>query len=254
MKIALFQQDTLWADPKGNRDKLDAALRSAGKADLYVFPEMFSTGFATVPEGIAEEDPCETLQWMKEKADEYDAAIAGSVALHVDGSYRNRFYFVTPGGGVTFYDKHHLFTYGGEHHRFTGGDERVIVEWRGVRFRLIVCYDLRFPVWIRNEGGYDALICIASWPVPRQGAFDALLRARAIENQCYVLGVNRVGDDPSCKYAGGTALIDPYGETLSKVEYGVEGTASGEIDMQALEEFRKKFPVLSDADKFSINV
>lgn len=252
MKTALVQSDIIWADPEANRRHLDDLLSSLPKVDICVLPEMFSTGFATLPEGIAEEDPCETLGWMKSKAAEMDCAIAGSIAIHSNGCYFNRFYFVKPDGSVTQYDKHHLFTYGGEHKRFTRGNDRVVVEWRGVRFLLNVCYDLRFPVWSRNRKDYDAAIYVASWPSVRQFPWDTLLRARAIENQCFVLGVNRVGKDPSCEYGGGTAFISPYGETLAAPEYGHEGVVTADLNMSVLEAFREKFPVLDDGEDFEI--
>jgi predicted amidohydrolase len=209
---------------------------------------MFSTGFCTQPEGIAESCDSDTLKWMKRKAAEIDAAIAGSIAVEQDGKYYNRFYFVKPDGSVTYYDKKHLFTYGGEHLRFTAGDERVVVEWRGVRILLEVCYDLRFPIWARNRGDYDMILYVASWPTPRVAAWSSLLVARAIENQCYVAGVNRVGTDPACEYCGGSVIIDPYGRTIASCADNTECEATAEVDMEALEAFREKFPVLKDAD------
>jgi predicted amidohydrolase len=209
---------------------------------------MFSTGFCTHPEGIAENTDGQTLQWMKNKAAEIDAAIAGSVAVHEDGRYYNRFYFVTPDRKVVQYDKKHLFTFGGEHERFTAGTERVVVKFRGVRILLEVCYDLRFPIWSRNHGDYDMIIYVASWPSVRIGAWKSLLVARAIENQCYVAGVNRVGSDPGNEYSGGSMVIDPYGKVIASCEDGVQMSASVEIDMGMLEAFRQKFPVLNDSD------
>ena len=247
MKTTILQRDIKWGDPKANIQRADEAISRNPGSDLYVLPEMFSTGFCTSPEGIAERDDT-TLQWMKSKASEIDAAIAGSIAVEEDGKYYNRFYFVKPDGEVTHYDKKHLFTYGGEHLRFTAGDERVVVEWRGVRILLEVCYDLRFPIWARNRGDYDMILYVASWPTPRVGAWSALLVARAIENQCYVAGVNRVGNDPACEYCGGSVIIDPYGAKIAKCEISQESEATAEIDMAALEAFRRKFPVLLDAD------
>ena len=248
MKITILQQNILWANPTANVRKADEAINQNPGADLYVLPEMFSTGFCTNPEGIAESTESETLQWMKDKAATTDAAIAGSVAVTEDGKYYNRFYFVKPDGSVTHYDKKHLFTYGGEHLRFTAGEERVVVEWKGVRILLEVCYDLRFPVWARNRGDYDMILYVASWPTPRVSAWSALLVARAIENQCYVAGVNRVGTDPACVYCGGCVIIDPYGKTLAACEMNQECEASAEVDMDKLNAFREKFPVLNDAD------
>ena len=165
MKITILQRDIEWANPSVNINRADEAIDRNPGSDIYVLPEMFSTGFCTNPEGIAESDNSETLQWLKRKAAAIDAAIAGSVAVKDGDKYYNRFYFVTPDGEVTYYDKKHLFTYGGEHLRFTAGEERKVVEFRGVRFLLEVCYDLRFPVWCRNvQQGYDLLICAANWP------------------------------------------------------------------------------------------
>ena len=227
-------------------------------ADLFVLPEMFSTGFATSPEGIAEEidsgGNCFTLGWMRQTASEHDCAIAGSVAVKdTDGRFFNRLFFVTPDGCFS-YDKHHLFTYGGENLRYSAGQERVVVVWRGVRILLQVCYDVRFPVFARNvleEDGnpeYDAIIYVASWPAKRVPTWKKLLPARAIENQCYVLAVNRVGSDPACDYIGGTMVIDAMGNTVASCPDGEETYICTDIDMDALRRFRSKFPVLKDAD------
>ncbi len=248
MKISILQLDLVWENPQENLRKADAAIASAPGADLYVLPEMFPTGFCTVPDGVAEPEGGLVLPWMKDKAARTDAALAGSVAVRHEGRYYNRFYFVTPDGSVTWYDKKHLFTYGGEHERFTAGDKRVVIEFRGVRIMLLVCYDLRFPIWSRNHGDYDMILYVASWPVTRMNAWKSLLVARAIENQCYVAGVNRVGTDPSNEYGGGSMVIDPYGKMIASCEDGVECSASAEIDIPMLEAFREKFPVLNDSD------
>jgi predicted amidohydrolase len=248
MKVSIIQQDILWADVEENIRRVDAAVDLAPAADLYVLPEMFSTGFCTDPEGIAEEAEGRSIRWMTAKAAELGSALAGSVAVKDNGRYYNRFYFVKPDGSVAQYDKKHLFTYGGEHLRYTAGDERVVVEWKGVRILLEVCYDLRFPIWSRNRGDYDMILYVASWPTPRVSVWNVLLVARAIENQCYVVGVNRVGTDPSCEYCGGSVIIDPYGKTIAACTIGEECEASAEVDMEKLKAFRKKFPVLDDAD------
>lgn len=248
MIVSLIQMNIAWASPEQNRKTAEEAIKSAPGSDLYVLPEMWSTGFATQPDDIAESDNSESLEWMKGMAASTSAAIAGSLAVQcADGSFRNRFYFVKPDGEVTYYDKHHLFTYGGEHLRYKAGDEKVVVEWAGVRFRLIVCYDLRFPGWARNHEDYDVLLCVASWPTPRVEAWRTLLRARAIENQCYVCGVNRIGNDPNCEYCGGTAFIDPYGNA-EEAQKNAAGTITSMIDLTALNAFRAKFPVLKDRD------
>ncbi len=253
MKVTILQRDICWGSPAQNVARAEEALARLEPADLYVFPEMFSTGFCTAPEGMAEPLPSHTLEWMKQTAAAKDAALAGSIAVHDGTHYYNRFYFVHPDGLVQYYDKKHLFTYGSEHTHFTAGNERVIVHFRGVRFLLQVCYDLRFPVWARNTGDYDVILYVASWPIPRIEAWSTLLKARAIENQCYVIGVNRVGTDPSCEYNGRSVIIDPYGKPVVTCPEGEETEATAELDMQALADFRQKFPVLNDADAFRLD-
>lgn len=252
MKICLLQRDIVWADPKNNARLIEEELKRQEKADLFILPEMFSTGFITDSVSDAEAVPSCSLAKMKEWAKLYDAAIAGSIAVNENGRNCNRFYFVKPDGQVTFYDKRHLFTYGGEHERFSAGDQRVVVEWRGVRFLTLVCYDLRFPVWARNLKDYDAIICVANWPAVRSYAWDTLLRARAIENQCFVLAVNRAGSDKVGAYKGGTAFINPLGETVAQCRDFEEDSLNVELSMEELEAFRERFPVLNDADSFTI--
>lgn len=252
MKVALLQTDIAWGDPEANLARAAALIASQPGADLYVLPEMFTTGFATQEDAKLDEDPARTLAWMKEQAAKGDCALTGSVALRDGDRCFNRFFFVKPDGSVTQYDKRHLFTYGGERTRFSGGDQRIVVEWRGVRFLLLVCYDLRFPVWMRNRNDYDAILLVANWPQVRQDAWETLLRARAIENQCYVAGVNRVGQDPVCEYLGGSALINPFGQELVRCPDGQEGIVNAPISLAMLEEFRAKFPVLEDADDFTL--
>lgn len=252
MKITLIQADLLWNDPAGNRARFEQKIAEAGSSDLIVLPEMFSTGFCTQPRLAAEPYGGETLPWMKRIAQDTNCALAGSVAVEENGSYFNRFYFVKPDGSVSQYDKRHLFTYGGEHKEFTAGNKRVIVEYKGWRILLQICYDLRFPVWSRNKNDYDLVLYTANWPTPRVEAWSALLRARAIENLCYVAGINRTGTDPNCSYCGKSALLDFKGQTLADVEPGKEALLSAELDADALRDFRKNFPALQDADRFTL--
>lgn len=249
MKISLLQQDIIWANPSANQQVAEGVLGDLEKSDVYVLPEMFSTGFAVHPEDVAEKDGS-SVRWMQMIAAELDAAICGSVAIEEDGKFANRFYFVKPDGECVYYDKRHLFTYGGEYKRYTKGEERVVVDFRGVRFLLQVCYDLRFPVFARNndETPYDVAIYVASWPTSRIEVWNTLLHARAMENQCYVAAVNRVGEDLACKYCGGTMLIDAYGRTIAECELNKQCAITADLDMEALAAFRKKFPVLDDAD------
>lgn len=252
MKITLCQTDIVWGSPEANCEQLDRMLAGLGKTDLVLLPEMFSTGFATIPDGIAETSPAPTLEWMKRKASEADCAVAGSLSVKDSGKYYNRFYFVKPDGTAEFYDKRHLFTYGGEQLRYSAGKERKVVEWRGARFLLSVCYDLRFPCALRNIGDYDLLLCVASWPSERRYAWDTLLRARAIENQCYVAAVNRTGDDPICSYNGGSVLLDPRGGDIARCSDGNAEMLTAEADLNALRGFRESFPVLDDRDPVSL--
>lgn len=172
--------------------------------------------------------------------------------MAADGTLRNRFYFVKPDGEFDYYDKRHLFTYGGENKHYAPGERRVVVEYKGIRFLLLTCYDLRFPVWARNRGDYDAIIITANWPESRQHVWDALTKARAIENQCYVIAANRTGCDPNCHYTGGSVIIDAKGHTVTQAKGQAAQTITADIDIEALHTFRCKFPVLDDRDEYTI--
>lgn len=248
MKVTLIQMDIVWEDAAANRQTAEHLILSAEKSDIYVLPEMWNTGVTAEPQSVAEDEDGETLLWMKRMSRELDAAVVGGVAVRLqDGTYRNRLYFVKPDGSVDCYDKHHLFTYGGEAIHFVPGEERVTVEWRGLLFRLCICYDLRFPLWVRNTDDYDVLICSASWPAVRTHAWNILTQARAIENQCYVLGVNRIGSDPVCQYIGGTTIVDPYGMPTT-CPGGETTVLTKTLDIKRLKSFREKFPVLKETD------
>lgn len=251
MKVSILQHDIVWGNPAENRLRLQQQIEAQPGADLYVLTEMWSTGFAINPEGVAERDEA-SLQWMKDMAVQQQAAIAGSLAIEQDGSFHNRLYFVKPDGVVEYYDKRHLFSYGGEDKYYSPGTERVVVEWKGVRFLLTVCYDLRFPVWMRYCNDYDAIICVANWPTVRIDSWQTLLRARAIENQCYVVGVNRIGKDSDCDYCGCSAIINPYGQTIAECERDKECSMEAVFDMEKLNAYRAKFPALKEKDKFEI--
>lgn len=253
MKVSIIQHNIVWGKPAENRLRLQQQIEAQPDADLYVLTEMWSTGFATEPMGLAERDDA-SLQWMKQMAQQQNAAIAGSVAVEEDGKFYNRLYFVKSDGTVTAYNKRHLFAYGGEDKYYERGTERVVVEWRGVRFLLTVCYDLRFPVWMRYCKDYDAIICVANWPTVRIEAWKTLLRARAIENQCYVIGTNRVGHDGNCDYSGESAIIHPYGHAIAECERDKEDCTVAFLDMEKLREFRKKFPAENEKETFEIKI
>ena len=275
-RVTILQTNIKWADPDANQKALESALLSSEKSDLYVLPEMWDTGFMAGERLEAEETQlsivncplgtCDaftkatsrlkelSIKKMQQLAKHFDAAIAGSLDVEENGRRYNRFYFVTP-TDTYYYDKRHLFSYAGEDKNFAAGDERTIVEWRGVKFLLQVCYDLRFPCFSRNrltaDGTplYDAIIYVANWPASRRRVWDVLLQARALENQCFVVGVNRVGDDPNCHYDGGSAIIDAKGKILANVQDETAASATALLDMESLNAFRAKFPVLRDADK-----
>lgn len=253
MKIVLLQQDIEWGQPVPNRLKAEKTILSQRNADIFLLPEMFATGFAVNPSEMAEPADGPTLQWMKRLSKATDAAIVGSIVVKENECFYNRMYFVCPDGSTTYYNKRHLFSYGEEDKHFSAGKERVIVAFRGFRFLLQVCYDLRFPVFCRNRKDYDAILYVANWPTSRIRVWQTLLRARAIENQCFVAGVNRVGSDPACNYAGNSAIIDAYGQTLTECATETEEVASAELDLPRLQSFRKKFPVLNDGDSFNLN-
>lgn len=251
MKIALIQMKIAWGTPQTNQSHAEKLITSAPGADVYVLPEMFSTGFCIAPESYAEKlEAPSSLLWMQKVARRIDAALAGSILVTDAEKYYNRFYFVFPDGHYEFYDKRHLFTFGGEQLKFTAGTRRVVVEFRGVRILLQVCYDLRFPIFSRNtpDKPYDLALYVASWPTVRISAWESLIVARAIENQCYVGAVNRVGNDPLNEYQGGTFLIDAYGRRVGEVTTATEGVLVENLDLDKLARFRAKFPVLNDRD------
>ena len=246
MTISLLQTDIQWAQPDENMKRAECLIERHEGSDLYVLPEMWATGFATTPMEVPIND--EPLIWMQRMADKYRCALSGSLAVLTGGEYRNRHFFVTP-DGVTYYDKHHLFTYGHEDTYFKAGHEHVIIDYQGVRILLLTCYDLRFPVWARYglAGKYDMIVVVANWPESRQQAWRVLTRARAIENQCYLVGVNRVGDDSFCHYVGESLVCGPQGETL--IQCGnEEETMTVELDFASLEYIRGRFRVLDDRD------
>ena len=256
MRISIIQHDIKWNALEENLHHIKSLMDCQPAADLYVLAETFATGF--MAEGTkehAEEHSHRILEWMLREARLRDAAVAGSVVVVENEKYsqakphlRNRLYFVHPDGSYDYYDKRHLFGYAGEKDGFAAGEKRIITTWRGVRFLLQVCYDLRFPVFSRNRGDYDAIIYVANWPASRRDAWNTLLKARAIENQCFVVGVNRVGSDKSCNYTGDSIIIDAHGHPVVSCMSGKDDVAAAELDMNDLQNFRKAFPVLEDRD------
>lgn len=251
MNVAILQHDILWQQPEENLQRLTTLLEQHHGADLYVLTETFSTGFLS---DASETDGTASLLFLRQQARTHDAAFAASIAMRdAEGYLRNRLYFVRPDSSYDYYDKRHLFSYAGENNHFLAGDHRVITEWRGVRFLLQICYDLRFPVWSRNLNDYDAIIYVANWPTSRIDVWQTLLKARALENQCFVIATNRIGQDPACQYSGGSMVLDAYGHTLCSCPDHQECLRSVSLDMQRLQTFRNKFPVLNDRDVITLN-
>jgi predicted amidohydrolase len=205
--------------------------------------------------GQAETMDGETIQWMKERCSELQIALCGSLMVQENGQYFNRLVFAEPSGEIHFYNKRHLFTMGNEESHFNPGSERLIVSYKGWQICPLICYDLRFPVWARNQKEYDVLVYSANWPQARMEVWNTLLKARAIENQAYVVGVNRVGvDGNSIAYSGNSQLIDPKGKVLASIEESTENIVTAQFSYAELMKFRTEFPVLNDADQFSIYI
>ncbi len=254
LEVALVQARLHWQDPAANKTHLAGLMDRQPGCDLYLLPETFSTGFLGDRPDQPETMDGATVAWMLEQARERSAAIAGSLAM-LDGQRRvNRFLFVTADGVLAHYDKRHLFEFGGEDERYQRGHAHTVVEWRGWRIDLQVCYDLRFPVWCRNTRGFDLQIFVANWPAPRVEAWSALLKARAIENQSYVVGINRTGSDGNdIQYSGRTSAFDPMGEIL-KAMGDEEDVSVINMDINKLHQLRETFPFLRDADDFTLSL
>lgn len=256
LRVTIVQSMLHWEDAAANRTMFSEKLAALkGASDLIALPEMFTTGFSMRSAELAEPMNGPTVAWMKEQARGTNAALYGSAIITEGGKYFNRGLFVTPEGQVTAYDKRHLFRFANETEHYSPGAERVVVEWRGWRFLLQVCFDLRFPVFARNRGDYDAILYVANWPEARRYPWSQLLIARGIENQCYVAGVNRVGmDGKGNHYSGDSVVIDPRGQVISSVEPSLEGVATAVLDGGALADFREKFPVALDADDYGLKL
>lgn len=252
METALVQSPLVWEDPAENRRHFSELLKPlAGSVDLIVLPEMFTTGFTMNPHNIAREEGSRTLDWMLEQASRTNAALVGSTVFPEQGRYFNRLVFAMPDGTCQVYDKRHTFTLAGEDKVYDRGTMRIQVDFRGFSFCPLICYDLRFPVWSRNTNGYDVLIYVANWPSPRVSAWDTLLRARAIENMSYVLGVNRIGSDPNgLAYSGHSAAFDSLGERLAFAE-GAQ-ILRVTLNKSHLQETRNSLRFLQDRDGFTL--
>jgi predicted amidohydrolase len=253
LNLALIQTDTHWHDPEANREMFAPLIAEAAqKADLVALPEMFSTGFTMASAEIAEPMSGPTLSWLADQAQKYDCHLCASLVIEEGDAFYNRFVHVGPDGSRGKYDKRHLFRMAGEHEHYAPGDAKMVFSVGQWRICAMVCYDLRFPVWFRNEGDYDALLVLANWPAARRDAWLTLLRARAIENQAYAAGVNIVGvDGNGVAYSGGTAAYDPDGAVLVE-RLDDKGIEYVRFDSDLLARRRSEFPVWQDADAFRL--
>ncbi|MCA6362272.1 MAG: amidohydrolase [Bacteroidetes bacterium] len=269
LHIAAVQTALHWENPDANRRHFSAIMREMAadeeemRPNLIVLPEMFSTGFSMSPERLAEAPGGPTTQWMQEQASLHNAVITGSIIIKENNLFYNRLLWVAPGGQVKYYNKRHLFRMGGEDKHYTAGTEKLITELNGFKICPLVCYDLRFPVWSRNRfrkdeqgnltADYDILIYVANWPEARSFQWETLLRARAIENQCYVIGVNRIGrDGKNIPHDGRSLLLNFKGENMHYYEYNVPQVVRQTFDLNNLEQFRSNFPAGMDADEFEL--
>ncbi|WP_313654223.1 amidohydrolase [Pantoea sp.] len=252
LKITLLQETLSWMDGEANLRHFDAQLAGLTGRDLIILPEMFTTGFAmeaaksSLPEA-------QVVEWLHQHARRTDALIGGSAAIQTENGAVNRFLLVAPDGTVHQYDKRHLFRMADEHHHYLPGEQRQVFTWRGWRILPQICYDLRFPVFSRNRNDYDLALYVANWPAPRARHWQALLLARAIENQAYVAGCNRVGSDGNQHhYSGDSQIISPQGEILSEAEPHQRARLDAELSLETLNAYRERFPAWQDADRFSL--
>ncbi len=254
LNIALIQSTLVWENPTENRRLFTEKITSvSSNIDIVLLPEMFTTGFSMNPEKFAESMNGGTVLWMQKLAKVEQLAILGSLIIKEEDNYYNRLIFAHPNGQVDTYDKRHLFTYGGEDKVYSSGNKRLIIEYKGWKICPLICYDLRFPVWSRNNDDYDILIYVANWPKPRISAWDVLLKARAIENMCYVIGLNRIGvDGNKLEYIGHSQGFDTLGNEFITSENKIESISEITLNKIKLIETRKKFGFLNDKDSFSI--
>jgi omega-amidase len=255
LRTTLLQTTLLWEDPVGNRMIIEEQLKPIrkGSTDVIVLPEMFNSGFTMNAQRVAETMSGPTICWMQDLARRKNAAVCGSLVIRANKRFFNRFVWVQPDGVKRSYDKRHLFRMASENKTYTAGTKRTIINYNGWRISPQVCYDLRFPVWSRNDRKYDLLIYVANWPDKRRAAWNTLLPARAIENQAFVVAVNRVGKDAKgMVYAGDSVVYDPWGEKLGSTPEYKGSLSTIKLNKKVLENARTTFPVSEDADRFSL--
>ena len=254
LSVGIIQSELHWENPEANREMMEAKIINlASGSDLIVLPEMFTTGFSMNAPTLAEEREGTTLEWMRSLAGELNTAITGSIIVKEEQKFYNRLYFVFPDGSYDWYDKKHTFTLAGEHRTYTAGNEKLIIDFHGWKICPLICYDLRFPVWARNTEDYDLLIYVANWPKKRISAWDALLRARAIENMSYCIGVNRIGlDGNNHEYIGHSAVYNVLGDLISNSDNETEFSETVVLSKEHIQSTRKKLQFLEDRDTFNL--
>ncbi len=249
LKVTIIQPDIIWENPGENLTKYSTTIAAAGKTDLVILPEMFTTGFSMLSEKLKEPMTGQSVRWMQNTAVNNNVAVLGSLIIEEEEKIYNRAIWVFPDGSVSYYDKRHLFTMGKEHLHYSPGSRKTIIEYKGWRICPLICYDLRFPVWSRNTENYDLLIYVANWPAARHHIWKSLLVARAVENQSYCIGVNRTGNDGNgLNYSGDSVLADAKGLATFLGEKPAVQTF--DLNYEELHTFRKSFPVLNDKDSF----
>ena len=256
LEVALVQTHLFWEDPQRNRENIEEKINTISpEVDLIVLPEMFTSGFTMNATTVAEDMDGKTINWLKSVAKTKNSAITGSLVITENNKYYNRLVFVKPNGELIHYDKRHTFTLAGEHKVYTAGTKRTIIDYLGWKICPLICYDLRFPVWARNTDNYDLLLYVANWPKPRINAWDALLEARAIENMCYCVGVNRIGvDGLDVEYPGHSGAYDVLGYKLDTIKPDTEVIEIIKLDKTKISKYRSKLNFLDDKDEFNLTV
>ncbi len=252
--LTIIQSNLFWEEKEANREQFSKKIASISeKTNLIILPEMFTTGFTMNASSLAEEERGETLKWMQNEAKINDCAITGSVVISENGKYYNRLFFVFPDGDYKIYNKRHTFTLVGEHKTYSSGEEHLVINYLGWKICPLICYDLRFPVWSRNTNDYDVLVFVANWPQKRIEAWDALLKARAIENMCFCIGVNRIGTDVNGHvYNGHSAVYDVLGNQISTLSNEIEFIETVSLKKVHIEKYRNHLQFLNDRDEFNL--
>ena len=253
LNITIVQSDLVWENVDANLKMFSEKITKITDTDIIVLPEMFNTGFSMNSKNLAETLEGKSVNWLKQQAKNKNVVIIASLIIKEGADYFNRLFWINPDGTYQYYNKRHLFRMANEHNYYTAGVYELIINYKGWRIKPLICYDLRFPIWARNKNDYDLLIYVANWPERRSEPWKILLKARAIENQAYVIGVNRIGTDGNnVVFSGDSAVIDPYGKVITNINAHEDTFESININLSELNNFREKFPVGLDADNFSI--